>query len=748
MKLDRYQELFNIDDTTERCRKVLDHIEPHMQELFSRLKEEFEQNRDVNDVYEIKSYGVTLRTTYHDSQNPKYAESKKDTNIGRKYFIKLQKKVYEDEVNVLTLEFNGIDHSYRMYVETAFYPLWAALQSKKLDQLIIQLPKSIHTYVKQPNNGKTEIPKDELSKTVQSYVKPAKRPPFYFGIDRPLTGELTEEVLMEELKDLFDQLSPIYRFIDEERSVSFQTNNIFSLLMKENESKEVSLLGHAYKIEYGEMERNKNEGHKQSFYLYDQEQLVVKGIMSFHAFSDKYNTVYPHRLAVIIDGHNHMWAKIRDLVGDGKTTWWIHKTFATHTLNNQQILKKAFQHLNELGIETSDSRYSPGTYDNDRERFEEEADLVKSRLAMAALIFAHVSEKLVLPEGEKEGTLTEGEDEEGEQSTQLESNFDFSAIIEHVKTSKLTFQTSVIRDFHLNLTALEDKHFVILSGISGTGKTQLAKLYANAVFDLSIEETNPYLTIIPVRPDWMDATALFGYYSSFDKRYVMPEFLRMILKARQERDKPHFILLDEMNLARVEYYLSDYLSAVESQKSIPLHDRNDVVDVPQTITIPPNVYIVGTINVDETTHSISDKVLDRAFVMTLSDVNFDPYWQSVSQTTREKLQGEFSLLKEIHHVLLPYDLHFGYRSMNEMVRKLMRNMELDFDYQMGREEALDVVIREKVLPKIKGDERIAPLFQELIDLIRKKLGNEAGSLVDLTRMQKELDRYGATQYWR
>lgn len=95
------------------------------------------------------------------------------------------------------------------------------------------------------------------------------------------------------------------------------------------------------------------------------------------------------------------------------------------------------------------------------------------------------------------------------------------------------------------------------------------------------------------------------------------EFLNVLLNALKEREKPHFILLDEMNLARVEYYLSDYLSAVESQKEIHLHQEGEILDVPQKIIIPPNVYLLGTLNVDETTHSISDKVLDRAFVMTL-----------------------------------------------------------------------------------------------------------------------------------
>ncbi|WP_096439041.1 McrB family protein [Alteribacter populi] len=747
MNLNRYQEIFDIEDTTERCRKVLDHVEPKMQELFTRLKKELEETHSEENVIEIKSYGVTLRTTYHDSQNPKYADSKKDTNIGRRYFIQLVKKVYDDEVNLLTLELNGMDRTYRIYVEANFYLIWGALASKKMDGMLSNLPESIDTYVKDSSNTKKKIEGNEISPIIRSNIKPGKRPLFYFGNDGELTGELEEEVLMEELKRILMGLAPIHEYLEEDQNESFYANKIFSLFMEANESREISVLGLAYRLEYGEMEKYKNQGHRQPFYLYDQDQMVVKGNIQYLIFSEKGSPT--HRLAVKIDGHTHIFAKVRELLGDGKSKWWISKMFATHKLDNHQILQEAFNHLNNFGIETSDSRYSPAVYDNEQERFEEDTDVVKSKLVMAALIFAHVSEKLVLPE-QDEGT--KGDELAGEESVELEetfeSNFDFNSILELVNTSGLTFKMPVIRDFHLNLTALDDKHFVLLSGISGTGKTQLAKLYANAVYGLDYEEDNPYLSIIPVRPDWMDSTALFGYYSSFDKRFNTPEFLRMVLKARKERDKPHFILLDEMNLARVEYYLSDYLSAVESQKAIPLHDRDDIHEVPQTITIPPNIYVIGTVNVDETTHSISDKVLDRAYVMTLSDVNFDPFWDAVNRSTQDKLQGEFEVLKEIHKLLLPYDLHFGYRAMNEMVRKLMRNLELDYRYQMNRNEALDVVVREKVLPKIRGDERIAPLFDEMKDLIAQKIGNEAGSLTELKRMQKELDRYGATQYWR
>lgn len=515
------------------------------------------------------------------------------------------------------------------------------------------------------------------------------------------------------------------------------------------EEQRISLMGHEYTLKYGKTENFRTGLERQMFYLYDQDQLLVKGAILYFEFSEKDTPT--QRFAIRFDGKTTIFAKVRELMEDEVKPWWILKPYTKKEIGSQNAHDYAFQLLSENGIETEGKHYLVGHYNNTTKAFEEDIDLVKERLIKAGLIFAHSYEKITLPEKaaeEEEETDPEEDSEETEVDEVLKSNFDFNGIIEHVNSSALTFSHSVIRDFHLNLTALEDKHFVILSGISGTGKTQLAKLYANAVYGLDFEEENPYLSIIPVRPDWMDASALFGYYSSFEKRYVMTEFLRMVLKAQKERDKPHFILLDEMNLARVEYYLSDYLSAVESQKEVPLHNVDSLQDIPPKLSIPPNIYVIGTINVDETTHAISDKVLDRAYVMTLSDVDFDPFWESTEEHIKNGLKTEFDILKEIHGILLPYDLHFGYRTMNEMLKKLAKNKELDEEYRMDQEEAVDVVVAEKVLPKIRGDERIDPLISSLINIAEERISPEGKTARELKRMKKELDRYGTTQFWR
>lgn len=203
-----------------------------------------------------------------------------------------------------------------------------------------------------------------------------------------------------------------------------------------------------------------------------------------------------------------------------------------------------------------------------------------------------------------------------------------------------------------------------------------------------------------------------------------------------------------MNLAKIEYYLSDYLSSVESKMPIQLHLKDEIEDIPKQIEIPNNLYLMGTINVDETTHSISDKVLDRAFVMTLSDVDFDTYWDRLETKYKDAVYFEWGLLLELHTILAKYELHFGYRTMKEILLKLYKNTQLPEEIKMEQHDALDRVIAEKILPKIRGDEQIIPLVEEWMAWCDKYFGPGSETLRHLDRMGKELERYGTTQFWR
>ncbi|MFD2630109.1 McrB family protein [Oceanobacillus kapialis] len=734
LHLNYFQSLFNEDNTETRCRKVLDEVAPTVKPLFDR----FVQNTGLTlgEEYYIRSYDTTLTTTYHDARNPRYAEQKKNSYIGRKYYIGLYKKVNDKERNIFMLELNGIDGTILIHTEINYIPFWAWLKNNKIQDVLSSIPDnySILTGWKE----KERIAKEEMIPFIKSCIKPRKRPWFQIGTSLQLEGELEEEALVQKLIEVWNKLEVFRLIYLEEINISSRAFDALLQIATTNVVPETTLLGRNYTVEFSSVEDYK-AGKRQAVYLYDADQMITKGFLSYLDHHEK-NSPF-QTIIVQLEGHNHIFTSSREIIGDGKRAWWITKVFATHNLNNHQVMTDAMNLLKEHGFQVKGSEYFVGTFNNDTQLFDEGAEVVKKKFIDAALLFAHASKRLELPEeaGDKTGI---GDEEE------LEPNFQFEEIFSLISSSDFTFSMETIRDLHLNLSSLDDKHFVLLTGISGTGKTQLCRLYANAVYGLEYENENPYLSIIPVRPDWTDASALFGYYSTFEKRYVKTEFLKVVLNALKEREKPHFILLDEMNLARVEYYLSDYLSAVESRKEIPLHQDESIKDIPEKIIIPPNVYLLGTLNVDETTHSISDKVLDRAFVMSLSDVDFDTFWKQADKEVQDTLLVEFNLLKELHQLLIQFDLHFGYRTLDEILQKLYANFQLSEEYQMNALEALDRVISEKVLTKIRGDERISEMLKEIKQWLNKNIEQSNISLKHVNRMQEELDYYGATQFWR
>ena len=176
--------------------------------------------------------------------------------------------------------------------------------------------------------------------------------------------------------------------------------------------------------------------------------------------------------------------------------------------------------------------------------------------------------------------------------------------VDHIKSyisSKgFTFAEGLIDNFYLSL---KSKPFVILAGTSGTGKTKLVELFAEAI--------GAEYSLVSVRPDWSDGSDLFGH-NDLNGQFINGPICEAFDKAIAELERPIFLCLDEMNLARVEYYLSDFLSVIESRKkgadgkitTKPIAQFED--------GIPDNLYFVGTVNMDETTFPFSKKVLDRA----------------------------------------------------------------------------------------------------------------------------------------
>lgn len=308
-----------------------------------------------------------------------------------------------------------------------------------------------------------------------------------------------------------------------------------------------------------------------------------------------------------------------------------------------------------------------------------------------------------------------------------------------------------VRRFHAALNFLEHKHFVILSGLSGTGKTQLALKYARAVHGITSNATpDPLLFECPVRPEWTDPTGLTGYYDVLTNRYVVPTFLEAVLVATAHRDAPVFVILDEMNLARVEYYLSDVLSAIETRGALQLHSNGVPLEgttgasVRAEIPLPSNLYIIGTINVDETTNPVSDKVLDRASVIDMSTVDVPGFMTSLADRYPDlqnaKDASEPKLI-EVHELLEQHGLGFGYRVIEEFVRYH------DFDAQHLQNPAdsiTDHLLVQKILIKLRGTERQRPLLNAL-DKICEGLPR---AQIYVRKLLSDLDEFGSFQAMR
>ncbi|WP_240924216.1 AAA family ATPase [Thermococcus sp. 21S7] len=337
-------------------------------------------------------------------------------------------------------------------------------------------------------------------------------------------------------------------------------------------------------------------------------------------------------------------------------------------------------------------------------------------------------------------------------------------------------------------TALKTKGFVILSGLTGTGKTKIVQELARL-----LDYSKRNFLFLSVRPDWRDSKPLLGYYNPLTGGYHKTSLLKFIMKAIKDYEDnrgnatPYFVILDEMNLAHVEYYFADFLSVLESgrdgsgftREGIKLHDSEEIEvfeGIPWELKLPPNLYIIGTVNMDETTYSFSPKVLDRAFTVEFHDVELEGYppgsgesrlpneaVEALRDSILEDLRGKsgqflarskegineavkelrdakngeyWRILTELNKALEPYDMHFGYRVVDEIAlfvqsaKESWENGIVEFE---SDDEIFDLALLMKVLPKFHGNRK--KLEEPLKAVLGLCLSENAG--IDVRELRRE-----------
>ena len=297
---------------------------------------------------------------------------------------------------------------------------------------------------------------------------------------------------------------------------------------------------------------------------------------------------------------------------------------------------------------------------------------------------------------------------------------------------------------------------------------------------------NGQLHVIPVRPDWSDGSDLLGYRDLKGEFHAGPLTKVLVEASRPANvDKPFFVVLDEMNLARVEYYFSDVLSVMESREWKDNRIQTDVILpeslIGQAISIPDNVYIIGTVNMDETTHPFSKKVLDRANTIELNQIELEYFdfieleeaIQNPMLLTKDRFTSEYlklinvfekqeDLVREISKKLVKINeslakmgAQVGYRVRDEICFYMAYNAEFRL---LSEDEAFDFCLMQKILPRIAGtDNRVETVLRELYSFTTNMEWNGQEDVIGyaiypkssekIARMLRGIENDGFTSFW-
>lgn len=322
------------------------------------------------------------------------------------------------------------------------------------------------------------------------------------------------------------------------------------------------------------------------------------------------------------------------------------------------------------------------------------------------------------------------------------TNLDINSFNESVLESGLVFSESLISRF---VSSLLTKPFVLLTGLSGSGKTKIAQSFVKWI----CEDESQY-KIIPVGADWTNREPLLGYPNGLNsKEYITPDSgaLNLIIEASNNTDKPYFLILDEMNLSHVERYFADFLSVMESDDKISLYSgaaRKDLDgnEIPNEIFWSKNLFIIGTVNIDETTYMFSPKVLDRANTIEfrVDETNIRSFFDlpskvdlsvlerkgssmaksflEISRDNTIKTEPEYTdVFVDFFNELKKVGAEFGYRTAVEM---LLLIKKLKVISEISKNESIDIAVMQKLLPKLHGSRsKISKVLDALILLCLK-----------------------------
>jgi 5-methylcytosine-specific restriction enzyme B len=359
-------------------------------------------------------------------------------------------------------------------------------------------------------------------------------------------------------------------------------------------------------------------------------------------------------------------------------------------------------------------------------------------------------ESLDASEGEEDTDPAETDNPPPPEETSVELP-PFKNILERLP-SDLRFAKDQVAALHAGLWSHPRRHFAILTGLSGSGKTSLARAYARALISLTSgpEEVSRRLLTIPVAPGWTDPSALLGYLNPMRPgEYVTTPFLRLLISCAAHPSKVYVAVLDEMNLSHPEQYLAPLLSGMEvADEALVFHGEEGELDgVPGRLDrYPANLVLIGTVNMDETTHGLSDKVLDRAITIEFWDIDLAHYprWGSrgLAAPVEERVR---EVLGDLLRVLSPVRLHFGWRVVDDVLDFMKRTGD---DAALEADLALDWIIYSKIVPKLRGYD--SKKFREALEACRQELSRHGlkRSAAKVADLCSDLEATGSARFWR